>query len=291
MGANLPDGLFQRGGHLLMHQNGVVTFDEIRRVPVADEQRFQLLVADACKDRWIGNLVAIQIQDRQHSPITHGIDELVGMPRRRQRPGLGLTVAHDAGDDQIGIVERHAVGVRETVAEFASFVDGARRFRRDVAPDVARKGELLEELLHPFRVFALVRINLGVGPFEVCRPQHPGRAMAGPGHENHVEVVLDDHPVQMRPRRRTAPGSRPSGRAAGASHVPSSTLLEQWVVLEIDHSHREIVARPPVAVHQLQLFVRQRPRADVPQFRLSSSIAAFSRDASLSLFRPWLAAT
>ena len=112
------------------------------------------------------------------------------MPRGRQRPGLGLAVADDAGDDQIGVVERHAVGVRQAVAKLAAFVDGAGRFRRDVAADVAGEGELLEELLHPFRVLALVRIDLGVRAFEIRRAEHAGRAVARARHEDHVEIVL-----------------------------------------------------------------------------------------------------
>ena len=33
------------------------------------------------------------------------------MPAGRERAGLGLAVADDAGDDQIGVVERGAEGV------------------------------------------------------------------------------------------------------------------------------------------------------------------------------------
>ena len=70
------------------------------------------------------------------------------MPARRQRSGLRLAVADDAGDDQIGIVEGRAVGMREGIAEFAAFMDRARRLRRDVARDAAGERELREEALH-----------------------------------------------------------------------------------------------------------------------------------------------
>ena len=145
-----------------MHDSRIAAFDEIRRVTVADEQRFELLVADAREDRGIGDLVAVQIQDRQYRAVVGRVEELVRMPRGRERPGLGLTVSYDAGDNQIGIVERHAVGMGQAVAKLATFVDRARRFRRHVAADVAREGELLEEFLQPFRVLALVRIDFGV---------------------------------------------------------------------------------------------------------------------------------
>ena len=61
------------------------------------------------------------------------------MPARGQRPGFGLAVADDAGDDQIGIVERRAVRVRERVSELAAFVDRSRRLRRDMARNAARE--------------------------------------------------------------------------------------------------------------------------------------------------------
>ena len=176
------------------------------------------------------------------------------MPRRRERPGLGLAVTHDAGDDQIGIVERHAVGVREAVAELAAFVDGARSFRSDVAPDMAGEGELLEKFLHPFRVLAFVRINLGVGAFEICRPQHAGRAVTGPGHENHVEVVLDDHPVEMHPNEGQSRARAPVTEEPVFHIFSLQGLLEQWVILEIDHAYRKVITGPPISIHQFQLF-------------------------------------
>ena len=245
-------------GHLLMHDSRVASFDEIRRVTVADEQRFELLVADARQDRWIGDLVAVEIQDRQHRTIADGIEELVRMPRGRERPGLGLAVTHDAGDDQIGIVERHAVGMRETVAKLAAFVDRAWRFWRDVAADVAREGELLEELLHPFRVLALVRIDFGVRPFEIRRPQHARRPVARSGHENHVEVVLDDHSVQVHPHERQRRARAPVAEEPVLHVLGLQRLFQQGVVLQVDHPHRQVVACPPEGVHQFQLVFRQR---------------------------------
>jgi hypothetical protein len=120
------------------------------------------------------------------------------VPGGRQRAGFRFAIAHHRGDDQVGIVERRAAGVREHVAQFAAFVDGARRFRRAVAADAAGKRELLEELAHPGSlVLALVRIDLRVRAFQVARRQHARRAVSGAGHEDHVEIVFLDQPVQM----------------------------------------------------------------------------------------------
>ena len=68
------------------------------------------------------------------------------MPARRERAGLGLAVADDARDEQVGVVERRPERVRERVAELAALVDRAGRLRRGVARDAARERELAEEL-------------------------------------------------------------------------------------------------------------------------------------------------
>ena len=102
------------------------------------------------------------------------------MPARGQRPGLGLAVADDAGDDQVGVVERRAVGVRERVAELAALVDRAGRLRRHVAGDAARERELGEEPLHALLVLRDVRVDLAVGAFEIG-VGHQARARRGRG--------------------------------------------------------------------------------------------------------------
>jgi hypothetical protein len=46
------------------------------------------------------------MQDRQHGAVGYRIEELVRVPCGGQRTGLRLAVADDAGDYEIGIVER-----------------------------------------------------------------------------------------------------------------------------------------------------------------------------------------
>ncbi len=183
-----------------MHEGRVAAFDEIRFIAIAREQGLELVVADACKDGRVGDLVSVEIQDRQHGAIARWVDELVGMPRRGERPRLRFSVADDACDDRVGVVERHAIGVGEAVAELTAFVNRPRCFGRHVAPDVTGERELLEEFTEPLLVLALVGIDLGIGPFEVSRPQHTRRPVARPRDEHDVEIVFHDHPVQMKPR-------------------------------------------------------------------------------------------
>jgi hypothetical protein len=58
--ANVGHGLFERGGHRLVHQGRIAPLYEIRRVPIADKQRFELFVADAREHRRIRDLVAVE---------------------------------------------------------------------------------------------------------------------------------------------------------------------------------------------------------------------------------------
>ena len=180
------------------------------------------------------------------------------MPRRGERPGLRLAVADDARDDQVGVVERHAVGVRQAVAKLTAFVDRARGFRRDVAADVAGEGELLEEPLHPLLVLALVRVDLRVGAFEIGRPEHARRAVARSGDEDHVEIVLDDQPVQVHPHERQRRARAPVTEEAVFHVLGLQRLPQQRVVLQVDHPDGQVVARPPEGVHPFELLRRQR---------------------------------
>ena len=106
-----------------MHDLGIIAFDKIWFVAVAGEEVAQLVVADARQHRRIGDLVAVQMQDWQHRAVSHGIQELIREPARRERPRLRFTVADDAGGDELGIVEDRSVRVDERVSELAALVN------------------------------------------------------------------------------------------------------------------------------------------------------------------------
>ena len=73
------------------------------------------------------------------TPSVSGIEKLVGVPGGRERTGFRLTVADDAGDDQVGIVVCRPIGVRDRIPQFAAFVNGAGSLRRHVAGNAARE--------------------------------------------------------------------------------------------------------------------------------------------------------
>ena len=147
-GVNGLDRLVEDGGHQFVHVFGVVAFDVARFPAAAAQELVEFLVFDAGQHRRVADLVAVEMQDRQHRPVADGIEELGGMPGRGQRTGLGLTVADDAGHDQVRIVEHGAERVAQRVAQFPAFVDRSRSRRRHMAGNASGKGELGEQLLH-----------------------------------------------------------------------------------------------------------------------------------------------
>ena len=167
-------------GHQLMHRLGLVAFHEIRLVAVAGEKLRQLLVGNARQHRGIGDLVAIQMQDRQHRAVARRIQKFVRVPAGRQRPGFRFAIAHHAAHQQIRIVERRAVRMRQRVTQFAAFVNRARRFRRHMARNSTWKGELLEQPLHAFFGLRNIRIDLAVGAFQIGVGHQPGPPWPGP---------------------------------------------------------------------------------------------------------------
>ena len=78
--ADLSDTVFERGGHFLVHSLRLVALDEIRLVSVTRQQRLQFLARNAGEDGRIGNLVAIQMEHRQHGAVADRIEEFVRMP-------------------------------------------------------------------------------------------------------------------------------------------------------------------------------------------------------------------
>ena len=197
---DLRDRRVERGRHLLVHLGGFVPLDEMGRVAVAAEEMIQLLVADPGEDARIRDLVAVQVEDRQDHAVGHRIQELVGVPARRQGPGLRLAVAHDARDDQVRIVEGGAVCVREGVAQLTALVHRARGLRRHMARNPAGERELGEETLHALFILGNVRVDLAVSPFEIrALATRPGPPCPGPAMYSMFRsyFVLLDHPVQV----------------------------------------------------------------------------------------------
>ena len=132
----------QRACHRMVHRLRLRAFDIVGFVAVSDEQAVQLVMTDPCQDGRIRNLVAVQVQNRQHGSVGDGIEEFVRMPRGRQRACLRLSIADDTGHNQTRIVEGGPIGMGQRVPQFSAFVDRARRLGCDVTRDSAGERKL-----------------------------------------------------------------------------------------------------------------------------------------------------
>ena len=94
MARDVADHLVERLGHELVHGRRVVALDEVGLVAVADEQRAQLVVRDARQHGRVGDLVAVEVQDRQHRAVARRVRRTcwsassppAGRSRPRRRP-------------------------------------------------------------------------------------------------------------------------------------------------------------------------------------------------------------
>jgi hypothetical protein len=232
-----------------------VALDEVGLVAVALHQLGELVLRDAREEAGVGDLVAVQVQDRQHAAVARRAQELVAVPPGGERAGLRLAVSDDACDDQIGVVERRAVRVGQRITELAALVDRARRLGRDVARNAAREAELFEQLLHPVFVLLDVRVDLAVGPFEIGMRHERRTAVPGADHVDHVEIESVDDAIQVRVEEVQARRGAPVTEQARLDVLARERLLEQRIVEQVDLPEREVVRSAP-------------ERVDVPKFAL-----------------------
>jgi hypothetical protein len=165
---------------------------------VAAQQGEHVALGRAAEHRGTGDLVLVEVQDRQHGTVVGGVEEADPLPRALQRGGLRLAVADDAGDEQVGVVERGTEGVDERVPELAALVDRAGRRDADVAGDPARRGELAHEREQARVVAGDQRVGLGVGPLEVDVRHDRGAAVPRAGDVEHLLPGPANEPVELR---------------------------------------------------------------------------------------------
>jgi hypothetical protein len=134
-------------------------------------------------------------------------------------------------------------------------VDGTRGFRGDVAADMTGEGELLEEALHPFVVFAFIGIDFAVGAFQVHGTKDAGGSVARTGHEDHVQVVFFNQPIAVNVGKAEGRGSAPVAQQAVLDLLWLKGLFQEWVIPQVNHAHSQVVTGPPVGMNFAQFFV------------------------------------
>ena len=240
--------------HRLVHRCGFAAGDEMRRPAEASQQLLELLPGNAREDRRIGDLVAVQVQDRQHRSVGLGVQEFVRVPCGRERTGFGLAVADHAGDNERGIVEHRAERMTQAVAEFAALVDRAGAFGRRVTRNSAGKRELLEQAPQAVGVAADLRVDLAIGALEVGARDHRGSAVTRSRHVDHVEIVLLDDPIQMRVNEILAGCRAPVAEQHALDVLRLQRLAQQRIIAQINLPDCQIIRGPPIRVELAQLF-------------------------------------
>src|SRR5262249_1620551 len=153
--ANLQNTMFQGRGHRLMHAGRVAPFYKTRLVTKPDEQGFHLFMTNAGQERWVIDLVTIEMQYREHRPVRDRVEKLIAVPARGQRSRLCCAIPHHHQRYQIWVIVDCAVTERDAVAQFAALMDASGRLRSGVAADSTGERELFKESLHPGQVLAL----------------------------------------------------------------------------------------------------------------------------------------
>ena len=237
---------------------------EVRLIAHALKELGEFFVGHAGKDGGVGDLVAVEVQDRQDDTVGCRVHELVGLPRGRKRAGLGLAVAHHGHGQQARVVHDGAVGVAERVAELAALVDGAGRLGRKVTRDAAGIRELAEELLQAGLVIGDVGADLTVGAIEQ-RLGGTGRATVTRAHqENSVLVVIGNEAVDVAEQevdaRRGAPVTdqavlnvRTTKVARLTGFLVDKVGAHQRVRAKVDLTDGQIVRCAPIQIDALEL--------------------------------------
>src|SRR5262249_50555739 len=132
------------------------------------------------------------MQNWQHGAVARGVEVADALPGALQWCRLRLAVADDRGDDQVGVVEGRAEGVREHIAKLTALVDRSGRRHADVAGNAAGRGELAEESAHAIGALSDFAIDLGVRALEVDISHERRAAVPGPGEVDDAAVVLFD---------------------------------------------------------------------------------------------------
>ena len=77
---DLFDDGIERRRHRLVHRHRLMTFHEVRSPAVAAQQLLQFFAGNARENGWIGDFVAVKVQDGKYRSVARRIQELVGMP-------------------------------------------------------------------------------------------------------------------------------------------------------------------------------------------------------------------
>ncbi len=196
-GADFAVGTGQGRVQVNVDVGAVLQADDARPIAVTLKKLREFGVVHAREQRGVGDLVAVQVQDRQHRAVGRRVQKLGAVPGTGRGAGLGLAVADQASHQQIRVVECGAKGRGERITQLAAFVDDARIGWRQVARKSIRPREGVQETFETGKIARHAREILGQCAFKVHIGQVGRRAVARPGNQQHAGVGVLDQAVQV----------------------------------------------------------------------------------------------
>src|SRR5208283_2144359 len=255
---DFPNDFVECRRHELVQLARIIACHQVGLVPTAAQVLFELLWIDSREHGGVSDLVAVQMQDRQHGTVRDRVQKFVSLPAGCQRSGLRLAVAHHTGDDQVRIVERGTIGMAQGVPKLAALMDRPRGLGCDVARNAAGKRELLEQALHARLVLRYLRVELAVAAFEIGVRDQRGSAVAWAADVDHVQLALLNDPIQVHVDKILSRCRTPMAEQPWLDLLWLERLPQQRIVIEINLADRQIIGRSPVGIDALELSIRQR---------------------------------
>ena len=255
IGEDLLDALIKSVRHETVHLGGGAALDKVRLPAAAAEEVLKLFMRNAREEGGVCNLVAVEVEYRQHGAVSLGVDEFVELPGSCERAGLCFAVADDAGCDEVWVIGHGAEGVGEGVAQLAALVDGTRGLGRNMGGDAAGERELLEELLHAFLVAGDVGVNLLIAAVQPILSDHGVSAVAGAGDIYHIKVIFFDNSVEVSVDKVLTGHGAPVADDLFLDALFGERFLQQRIVKQIKLAGGEIIGRAPICVQRGQLLL------------------------------------
>ena len=114
--------------HQLVHRHRLLARHKVGLMAVAAQESRKLVLGNPGEYRRPCDLVAVQVENRQHRAIACRVEKLVRVPACGERARLCLTIAHYAAGNEVWIVEYGAVCMEKRIAELTAFVNRSGRF-------------------------------------------------------------------------------------------------------------------------------------------------------------------
>ena len=108
-------------------------------------------------------------------------------------------------------------------------------------------------------VFRDFRIDLRIGSLEIDVGHDRRAAMTGAREIDHVDILLDDHAIQVRVDETEARRRSPVSEKSRLDVLGPQRFANERILLKKNLADGEVVGPLPIAMDPSQLFVRERP--------------------------------